>query len=463
MEHVETRRRHRGPLLTVASSAAIGGILVVAVALPAIWRLAWPYAALLTVLLLAESVGTAVALVRVRRASMGLAALGAIGVAGLWALSEVWRILPGPDPFLPISSTVGVVGWFGAGLQVLAAVTMLAGSASTAFRTPSRRSQLIGVLTAIPVLTVIAFIGALSIVAAGSGFSGPSIPAATVGLGALRAGQRATVEYCRPDGVALPMDISLPRTWSRTEPAPAVMYVHGGGLVLGDRRTSGLGANLAGNDGALLLPITQRLNSLGFVVASIDYRLTPSAPWRAPLTDAKCAVRFLRARAAALGIDPSRIGVWGSSAGGQLASLLGLAARSAGFDRGEYSDRSSAVQAVVDMFGPPDVMRYGDAGPFPRMILSISLGNSPRVRRMMSPICYVRPGAPPFLILQGRRDSAVLVEQSAAFGRALRAARVPVTMVTVDGAGHGLDTLGQHPPPSELTDRVVRFFQSSLG
>jgi acetyl esterase/lipase len=95
------------------------------------------------------------------------------------------------------------------------------------------------------------------------------------------------------------------------------------------------------------------------VVASIDYRLPPLSPWPAQLEDAKCAVRFLRAHAGALGIDPGRIGAWGSSGGGTLVSLLGLAGLDAGFDRGPWPDRSSGVQ--VDMFGPADLTDLGDS------------------------------------------------------------------------------------------------------
>jgi acetyl esterase/lipase len=91
------------------------------------------------------------------------------------------------------------------------------------------------------------------------------------------------------------------------------------------------------------------------VVAAIDHRLPPGAPWPAQIEDAKCAVRFLRAHAGELDVDPNRIGVWGSSGGGHLASMLGLTGPEAGFERGQYLDQSSAVQAVVDMFGGTDV------------------------------------------------------------------------------------------------------------
>jgi acetyl esterase/lipase len=151
------------------------------------------------------------------------------------------------------------------------------------------------------------------------------------------------------------------------------LYVHGGG-IWGNRQRTGVGAVLANHGGALFSRLQEQLNGRGFVVASIDFRLPPATPWPAPVVDAKCAVRFLRAHAADLGIDPARVGAWGSSGGGQLASLLGLAGPGAGFDRGQYPAESSAVQAVVDMFGASDFEDFDDASPFGRLVVRLYLG-----------------------------------------------------------------------------------------
>src|SRR5207245_6161575 len=138
----------------------------------------------------------------------------------------------------------------------------------------------------------------------------------------------------------LAMDLYIPPAGA-TRPAPVALYVHGGGLLFGDRKTSGVGNTLADHEGALFTPLQQELNARGFVVASIDYRLPPATAWPAQIEDAKCAVRFLRAHATGLGIDPTRIGAWGSSAGGLLVSLLGLTRPADGFDVGQYTDQSS--------------------------------------------------------------------------------------------------------------------------
>lgn len=301
----------------------------------------------------------------------------------------------------------------------------------------------------------------LGVAAASDGFTGTGPPTGAVPPQHLAVGQVSTVEYCRPHGAPLAMDVYIP-TAAAPRPAPVVLYVHGGGLMIGDRKTAGLGAALADNAGALFGPLQHRLTARGFVVASIDYRLAPAAPWPAQIQDVKCAVRFLRAHSYALGIDPARIGAWGSSAGGQLVSLLGTTGQAAGFDTGEYRNQSSAVQAVVDMFGPADLNNFNDASPFGRPILWLTLGSSIATRSSASPDTYVAPGAPPFMMLQGTEDPMVKSHQTAEFAARLHAVGASVTLLQVRGAGHQLDTSAQHPTPGELTDTVVAFLTRTL-
>ncbi len=114
------------------------------------------------------------------------------------------------------------------------------------------------------------------------------------------------------------------------------------------------------------------------------------------------------------------------------------------------------------MFGLADLNDFDDADPFARFILQIWLGSSVELRRSASPITYVAPGAPPFLILHGTEDPLVRPRQSGRLARHLHTASVPTTLIEVEGAEHGLTTSGQQPSPEELTATVVDFLTTTL-
>ena len=255
------------------------------------------------------------------------------------------------------------------------------------------------------------------------------------------------ITYCTAGGVDLKADIYAPNNASG--PAALVVYVHGGAWVSGDK-ASGAGAR----DIPALL-------DAGFAVAGVNYRLAPDFKFPAMIEDVKCAIRFFRANAAAYGFDPARIGAWGGSAGGHLVSLLGLAGPSAGFDTGQYADYSSAVQAVVDMFGPAD-LTVDFAGAAGQLRANVFGSFSPAAA---SPVTYASPGDPPFLILHGDQDNVVPLAQSQRLLQALQAAGVPAELVVVQHAGHSFAQVGPDPiSPSreQITQRVVAFFQEWL-
>ncbi|MFD1047697.1 alpha/beta hydrolase fold domain-containing protein, partial [Kibdelosporangium lantanae] len=291
-----------------------------------------------------------------------------------------------PDPWLPTDTAIGITDDVGAALQAIAVL---------GFVLMNTNLRIVSWIALLPVLVI----AAVAVLTAGAGAGLPA-RLSTVHNG-------TNVEYCRPDGVPLPMDIYTPA--QPRSSAPVAVYVHGGGFMLGDQESDGLGASLANSPGALFAPLRDRLTASGFVVASVGYRLASASPWPGPITDVKCAIRFLRAHATELDINPKRIGVWGSSAGGTLVSLLGTTDTSAGFDVGEYTDQTSEVQAVVDMFGAADLTDHitGFAG----TTIHIALNND--VLRAASPSTYLRAGMPPFLILHGTDDP--MVQQSVNF------------------------------------------------
>ncbi len=254
------------------------------------------------------------------------------------------------------------------------------------------------------------------------------------------------ITYCTMEGIALKLDIYYPS--ANESRWPAAMYVHGGGWSGGDK---------ADGAGALEIPALQ---SAGFLVAAVNYRLAPSHPFPAMIEDVKCAVRYLRAHADEYNLDPDRIGAWGGSAGGHLVNLLGTADESAGFDVGEYLEYSSRVLAVVDMFGPADLTVQFEGG----------YESARRVfdgfdAALASPVTYVSPDDPPFLLLHGDSDKLVPIEQSQELLAALQAVGVPAELVTVTNAGHGFKPAGSAPiEPSRqrISQMVVEFFTQNL-
>jgi acetyl esterase/lipase len=448
-------RLRRGPLLIVALLAAVGAAAIYLLALPAEFRNSLIFGIVFAALGIAQ-VGSAVAvLVRPTRPRLLLAAGAAGAAVVLWLLARFGGVFA-PDPWLPVNSVIGFTDTLCAALAIIAGL-LLAGHALRGPRPrPALGLRLLIGLSMLPLTAVVVTSILLGVLAATDGLSGSGFPADTVAPHNLPAGTRSTVEYCSPNNNPLAMDIYTPPAGT-TRPAPVALYVHGGGLLFGDRKLTGVGNTLADHDGALFTPLQQQLNARGFVVASIDYRLPPATAWPGQIQDAKCAVRFLRAHAGDLGIDQNRIVAWGSSAGGLLVSLLGLTDRSAGFDGGQYLDQSSAVSAVVDMFSPADLTNLAGAESIMKAAVWLTFGNSEQARRAASPIDYAHPGAPPFLILHGTDDTEIPLRQSQILADRLHAANVPTTFIQVSGAAHSLATPGQTPTPQQLTTTIVDF------
>jgi acetyl esterase/lipase len=235
------------------------------------------------------------------------------------------------------------------------------------------------------------------------------------------------VAYVNPGHQRQKLDLYLPAAGTNV---PLIVWVHGGAFRTGSKES------------CPALPFLQE----GYAVASINYRLSQQAVFPAQIQDCKAAIRWLRAHAREHGIDPDRIGVWGSSAGGHLVALLGTAGTVKDFDTGENLGVSSRVQAVCDWFGPTDFTRMNkfpgtmdhDAPDSPESQL---LGGPVQENRdkaaRANPITYVAKDNPPFLIMHGDKDPLVPLNQSELLAVALKQAGVEVTFHIVPGAGHG--------------------------
>ena len=242
---------------------------------------------------------------------------------------------------------------------------------------------------------------------------------------------------------------------------PAILLIHGGGWYGGTYQGNAYGPALA---------------QKGYVVASIEYRLTGVAPWPAQIEDCKLAVRWLRANAAKYGVDPNRIAAWGPSAGGHLSACLATMGDQPQFEgTGGYPGVSSKIQAVVDEWGPVEFISgsEGIGGAYapkdsPMLIglIGASFKDKPELYRAASPIAYVKAGDPPFFIVHGDKDASVPYTQSVKMAAALQAAGVPVEFITMHNAQHGARPVKGLPPPTpshkEVNDRAIAFLDKYL-
>jgi acetyl esterase/lipase len=233
------------------------------------------------------------------------------------------------------------------------------------------------------------------------------------------------IEYSRPGGEQLLLDMARPR--GKSGSFPAVVCIHGGGFVGGTRRAFQ----------AMCVGLAEE----GYVAVTIDYRLAPKHPFPACVEDVKAAVRWVRANATKYQVDPERIGATGSSAGGHLALMLGLTAGVRRFEgTGGNADQPSSVRCVVNYFGPTDFTRvYGKSKSEP--VLVPFLGGNLQQERFRhiesSPLYWVTPAAAPTLSIQGTEDDHVPHEQAVWITERLRAAGVEASLLSIGGAGHG--------------------------
>lgn len=198
---------------------------------------------------------------------------------------------------------------------------------------------------------------------------------------------------------------------------PVIEVIHGGGWLEGDK--SSFTSRQYGVPGNIV-----DFAELGFVAATINYRLSGEAPYPAALEDCRCAVRWLRAQARTYNLDPQRIGAYGNSAGGHLAMLLGMRDKDAAArEVGPYPEQSSLVQAVVSDSGPIDLLEQYRQGAL-REVVGRFLGGPPEgeraaLYREASPIHQITAQTPPLLLIYGGADAQVPVETADQFVLAL--------------------------------------------
>lgn len=257
------------------------------------------------------------------------------------------------------------------------------------------------------------------------------------------------IVYVENGDPAQKLDLYLPEQAS-DKPLPLIVHIHGGGWRGGSK---------------FPCPVTGMVLK-GYVVASVEYRFSQVAVFPAQIQDCQAAIRWLRAHATKYGIDATKVGVVGGSAGGHLSALVGTSGDSGTFPKiGGNESESDDVQAVCDIYGPADFTTVEKQAAEDKNVRNIFEFNSPKdpyscltgapletteKSRAVSPVTYISEDDPPVLILHGTHDALVPYAQSVQFAEALKAKSVPVWLQTIPGAGHGGPGFG-NPAIHELT------------
>jgi acetyl esterase/lipase len=275
-----------------------------------------------------------------------------------------------------------------------------------------------------------------------------------------------TTCYAQPPGFTTTRDVVFGRAGTRElhldidQPAnpgakmPVIVYIHGGAFKFGSYHG----------------PENHPLAAAGFFCVNVEYRLSGEAIWPAQIYDCKAAIRWLRANAAAYHLDVDRIGVWGHSAGGQLAALIGTSGDVPELEGDSGNPGfSTKVACVVDGFGPTNFLRMVAEPGIDRAaarapaseLLGKPIEEVPELVKQADPCTYVKPGCPPFLIQHGTADMVVPFSQSTLLFDTLIAAGADVTLHAVGGAGHGFS--GADPSThAALNAEVMGFFRQHL-
>jgi acetyl esterase/lipase len=243
------------------------------------------------------------------------------------------------------------------------------------------------------------------------------------------------ITYGKAGDTDLKLDLAQPQG---DGPFPTIVFIHGGGWSGGNRQ---------GYRGQI-----QEAAKRGYVAATISYRLmqfdqakketttaTPIFPTQ--IHDAKAAIRWLRANAQKYHVIPDRIGVTGGSAGGHLSLLVGLTDPASNLEGDSgYPDQSSRVQAVVNVFGPTEMVGCYEKSSV-AWIFRLFMGGTPSEAaeryKAASPVTYVSKDDPPVLTLHGDKDALVPVEQATLLDEKMKAAGASHTLMVFQGQGHG--------------------------
>jgi acetyl esterase/lipase len=256
------------------------------------------------------------------------------------------------------------------------------------------------------------------------------------------------IEYAQVRGQSMLLDLYRPREFKHR--LPVIVWLYGGAWKAGSKDSC---------------PIAF-IATKGVAIVSINYRLTEVAPFPAQIYDCKGAVRWLRAHADQYHLDPNRIGVFGVSAGGHLAALLGTTADNPVLegDVGDNLGYSSRVQCVCAFYAPTDLNRLvtdprerADPNGDVARLLGGAVADNVAKANFASPISYVDKNSAPFFLMHGAADRLVPPDQSKILYDALERSGVEAHLEIIPNKGHGIIA------PPKVAEEIYRFFQAYLG
>lgn len=229
---------------------------------------------------------------------------------------------------------------------------------------------------------------------------------------------------------------------------PAILDVHGGGWS--QRQIE--------SDRVMM----ERLALRGFVTALVSYRISSEAPYPAALWDCKTALRFMRARAEALHLNPESIGIMGGSAGGHLSALTAMTSGEKEFEGdGPFQDQSSAVKACIVMAASQDLVEANKVKTNANALafLGAPYDRAPELYQQASPLFHIRAGAPPTLFIEGEKDTVKIGRQEAM--DKLKSLGIETELHTLKHAPHPFWM--SDPWCAQTVELAAAFFAKHLG
>lgn len=260
------------------------------------------------------------------------------------------------------------------------------------------------------------------------------------------------IVHSQAGGIDLKLDVYRPQGLPKGQLCPTVLFVHGGGWIIGNKDHQGK-------------PLANRLAAHGWVVVSTNYRLSPRFTFPDHIIDVKSAIRWIREHGKAYGANPDFIVITGGSAGGHLAALAALTPNVPEWQPG-FENVDTRVQACVPFYGAFD---FTDRNGHWKHSLLVPLVERYIIKKRLrdafaefdaaSPMSRVNENAPPFFVIHGTMDSLVPVEDARLFVQLLRAkSKAPVVYAEIPGAQHAFEVF-----PSERTGHVLAGVERFVG